>query len=154
MEEEEENPPATDSQQQQQPAEETSIPHVEEVITKSPVFSKDGEDTDEGVVKVSTDIFQHRPVPFSLHENNTNVEVLSSIAVIEEKISSLQVDDEKVEKSSPATPAPLVEAEPSSPTKNIVLTFALNGEEASENPVSLFYKKSKQRYFKGGFLIL
>ena len=76
---------------------------------------------------------------------------LNSIIAMEQKMSTLNIgydlddagdDDEKVGESSPAvdaTPVATVEGEQSSPSKNALLTFGMDGEETVENPVSSFF---------------
>ena len=144
MEEDEENTQAeTNPRQQQQQEhfeEEATIHHAEEAVAIPPTLIEGG-DANEEAVNISVDIPpQHRPVPFTTSNNGTD---LNSIIAMEQKMSALNVgndlDDEKVGESSPAvdvTPVATVEGEQSSPSKNALLTFGVDGEETVENPVS------------------
>ena len=154
MEEDEENTRAETNPQQQQEEhseEEATIHHAEEAVAIPPTLIEGG-DANEEAVNISVDIPpQHRPVPFTTSNNGTD---LNSIIAMEQKMSTLNIgydlddagdDDEKVGESSPAvdaTPVATVEGEQSSPSKNALLTFGMDGEETVENPVSSFFSDS------------
>ena len=123
---------ATNSQQQQ-----STSHHVEDkTVAETPALGEGG-DKNEEAVKSSVDIpAHHRPVPFTSSIDANNEEIIT----IEQKMSSLNVggdNDEKVGESSPAVDVTPAEAEQSSPSKNALLTFGIDGEETIENPVSL-----------------
>ena len=153
-------PPQQPPQQEQLPEQQQQSEPDEEIVEKEANFIPTPALIDEAV-SVTTAQEEHiyipptpseRPVPFpnenkrGVADDPSSVNGVTEISAIEEQLSSLKMeDDEKAGESS--HPGHVVEAEPSSPNKNTVFTFALDGEEAIESPVSCFTMLKLQKVF-------